>query len=858
MASVANGIGPLNARLRVRSPRQLLRIYSPSHSAYARAKVDDDNLGAELTISVSALESGEVRASGEGLDFAYKATPRLGDMHFAFTDRAEPAASNLAAVALVVERAAPPGGGWEGFTGAEPSNSTTLAAAVSVTVSAEACDAALRANRAAQPSPVQPLSRGHDYVFVLDCSGSMDGSSMTNAVAALKLALKSVPQKSSSIQIVFFGDNFYTLYPEGPQPLTSETLAEANARLDATGADLGGTEVVRPLEFAMREPSPRGDGDLPPLVDVFFLTDGQVGNTREVIAMVDERVKASGGRLRVHTIGIGNQVSTELVDGLAEAGSGSSAYVTDGEGFRAKMSLLMRAAVDGLPGESHGGHATSNCRVQIEWGAAVISLLGESPAATLEVAVGGGERKRFLNILELPVAAAAAARAGQGPDTALIAAALAQLGAARLTFTHSRTGEAATVALRDAPHTVTVAPAGSVALAQRAVQATLRAIEREEDAALLTEQRSEADRQHELGEAEARGALALESLRGAIDHFAGVGLDTEALRLALSNATDVLAERSRIAAIAAAAASYLGVSGALKRRGEDVSVRWQILGRHTSFFGRASAEEAAGFARAAAEAARSVADSLAQQQSDQQARVARAFAEASDPMQGATQGELDDRRAHAVELAEAMRQENMAMAQRAHAQAAEAQLEYLKAQAERAEAARQAKEIERAIELEIEWRRSWLSELEERANAANHGLAKAKAERAELERDIKPTVKNAHAAAAAAAASSRDDIFDAIVDLQAADGSFDLEAVLRLLDSDDAHAALASLPQMSEEGQGTLLALALLRDSCSAIADVWALLARRSMQFLLDSGLFASEADVDAVVQMLADVLRHN
>jgi hypothetical protein len=298
----------------------------------------------------------------------------------------------------------------------------------------------------------------------------------------------------------------------------------------------------------------------------------------------------------------------------------------------------------------------------------------------------------------------------------------------------------------------------------------------------------------------------------------------------------------------------LGVSGALKRRGEDVSVRWQILGRHTSFFGRASAEEAAGFARAAAEAARSVADSLAQQQSDQQARVARAFAEASDPMQGATQGELDDRRAHAVELAEAMRQENMAMAQRAHAQAAEAQLEYLKAQAERAEAARQAMEIERAIEEKL----SWLLEFEERANAANHGLAKAKAERAELERDIKSTVKNAHAAAAAAAASSRDDIFDAIVDLQAADGSFDLEAVLRLLDSDDAHAALASLPQMSEEGQGTLLALALLCDSCSAIADVWALLARRSMQFLLGSGLFASEADVDAVVQMLADVLRHN
>ena len=533
--SAARGVGPLSARLRVRSPRPLLRIYSPSHSAHARAKIDDDNLGAELTISVPALEGGSVVGAGSGasigagsgdtLAFAYKAAPRLGDLHFAFTDRADAATSDLAAIALTVERAAPPGGGWAGYTGAGPSN-TSIAAAVSVAVSGEACNAALRAARAAQPAaPAQPLApRSHDYVFVLDCSGSMDGAAMTNAIAALKAALEAIPQKTApSIQIVFFGSNYEKLFPEGPRRLTPETLAAANARLDATRASLGGTEVMHPLAFAMQEPLPRGGDALPPLVDVFFLTDGDVGNTRDVIAMVDKGVKASGGRLRVHTIGIGNSVSTALVDGLAEAGSGSSAFVSDREGargFRAKMALLMRTAVDGLAGETNG----NSCRATLEWGSGTASLLGDVPASALEATVGGGEYKRFLSIIELP-----AATAGQGADAALAATALKPLGAARLTFTHSRTGETATVELGSVPHTITVAPAGSVALAQRAVQAALRAIEREEDAAL-----------------------------------------TDAAK------------------------------GALKLRDEEMSVHWQILGRHTSMFGRERAASAAAAEVAAA------------------------------------------------------------------------------------------------------------------------------------------------------------------------------------------------------------------------------------------------------------------
>jgi hypothetical protein len=58
---------------------------------------------------------------------------------------------------------------------------------------------------------------------------------------------------------------------------------------------------------------------------IFLLTDGGVSNTQGVIRMVETNNKYS----RVHTIGIGNGCSEDLILGCAKKGKGSHVFIND-------------------------------------------------------------------------------------------------------------------------------------------------------------------------------------------------------------------------------------------------------------------------------------------------------------------------------------------------------------------------------------------------------------------------------------------------------------------------------------------------------------------------------------------------
>ena len=66
---------------------------------------------------------------------------------------------------------------------------------------------------------------------------------------------------------------------------------------------------------------------------VFVLTDGQVSNTESVIGLV----KAFAHETRIFSLGIGNSVSHELIEGIAKAGGGSSTFAVYGENFDGKV-----------------------------------------------------------------------------------------------------------------------------------------------------------------------------------------------------------------------------------------------------------------------------------------------------------------------------------------------------------------------------------------------------------------------------------------------------------------------------------------------------------------------------------------
>jgi hypothetical protein len=185
----------------------------------------------------------------------------------------------------------------------------------------------------AKPAPAEIL-------FLVDRSGSMQGTSIAEARNALQLALRSL-RTGCVFNVVGFGSTFEALFPES-RPYDDQSLAEATKHVQALEADLGGTEILPALEHVLgAEPRPGRPRQ------VFVLTDGEVSNTDAVIALA----RRHAGHARVFTFGIGAGASHHLVKGLARAGEGEAEFIAPGERVEAKVlrqlsRALMAACTD--------------------------------------------------------------------------------------------------------------------------------------------------------------------------------------------------------------------------------------------------------------------------------------------------------------------------------------------------------------------------------------------------------------------------------------------------------------------------------------------------------------------------------
>jgi ubiquitin-large subunit ribosomal protein L40e len=205
-----------------------------------------------------------------------------------------------------------------------------------------------------------------EFLFLVDCSGSMQGDRITNAATVLRLALRSMPD-GSSFNVVRFGSTFDVLFRgtgTGPVsvPLSTDSLAQADRLVDTLRASLGGTEILDPLQALLAVPRVQvsaGSALTCPRF-VVVITDGEVSNTRETIAVAARAAAAAANAgqapLRVLSVGVGSGVSTELVEGLARATGGSFAYAPDGVRFEPRILELMQGAMK------------STVSVQMHWG----------------------------------------------------------------------------------------------------------------------------------------------------------------------------------------------------------------------------------------------------------------------------------------------------------------------------------------------------------------------------------------------------------------------------------------------------------------------------------------------------------
>jgi len=138
--------------------------------------------------------------------------------------------------------------------------------------------------------------------------------------------------------ICSFGSSNSFLWPKS-KSYSGESLDLAMNHLNTFDANMGGTETYRAIEATID----KRFGDIP--LEVIVLTDGDIWQQESLFAYVNEQVESSKGNIRVFTLGIGNGVSSALIEGLARAGNGFAQSVQDGERLDSSVVRMLRGSL---------------------------------------------------------------------------------------------------------------------------------------------------------------------------------------------------------------------------------------------------------------------------------------------------------------------------------------------------------------------------------------------------------------------------------------------------------------------------------------------------------------------------------
>jgi Ca-activated chloride channel homolog len=166
------------------------------------------------------------------------------------------------------------------------------------------------------PAALDPTDvPGRELVFVLDASGSMHGAPIELAKATMRRFIRGLGP-DDAFQVLRFSDSASGLGTE-LMPPTPANVEDAIAFIDAVAGE-GGTEMTEGIRAALALPR-RSDR----VRYVVFLTDGYIGNEREVFSLVADHI----GDARLFSLGVGSSVNRHLLDGMARMGRGTVTYV---------------------------------------------------------------------------------------------------------------------------------------------------------------------------------------------------------------------------------------------------------------------------------------------------------------------------------------------------------------------------------------------------------------------------------------------------------------------------------------------------------------------------------------------------
>lgn len=173
---------------------------------------------------------------------------------------------------------------------------------------------------------VKPLPR--EVIYIIDTSGSMEGTSIVQARDALQLAVQRL-HAGDTFNVIEFNSYAKALF-EDAQPATQENIGTAVSWVKKLRAQ-GGTEMALALNLALN-----GRENPARVRQVIFLTDGAVGNEDQLFKLIADKL----GDSRLFTVGIGSAPNSHFMTKAAQAGRGTFTYIGKVEEVKEKMAAL--------------------------------------------------------------------------------------------------------------------------------------------------------------------------------------------------------------------------------------------------------------------------------------------------------------------------------------------------------------------------------------------------------------------------------------------------------------------------------------------------------------------------------------
>lgn len=179
-------------------------------------------------------------------------------------------------------------------------------------------------------SYLQQKIPARDLIFVIDISGSMDGTSIKQAKSSLIIALDGL-SSIDRFNIIWFNHETGQLFQNNAIANTqNKTIAKNFINSLSAG---GGTEMLPALELALS-----GIEEFSRFRQVIFITDGNISNEAALFNVIEQKLADN----RLFTIGIGSAPNAYFMQQAAQKGRGTFTYIGDSSEVQERTATLFK------------------------------------------------------------------------------------------------------------------------------------------------------------------------------------------------------------------------------------------------------------------------------------------------------------------------------------------------------------------------------------------------------------------------------------------------------------------------------------------------------------------------------------